>query len=130
MNTYWKPIKLNKCDVSYQGWTQNFALTWHRKIRLYVKDDCLQDNIVVDSCRYTDKDQHQNWKYDIQTKQLINLWGDQKCLTASLNDPTLSLTACNQTDVTQKWIWGNLNETALKRFDEINYEGGRFSGFD
>jgi Ricin-type beta-trefoil lectin domain len=101
---------------------QNWKLTWHRKLRLWMRDECLQENIYVDFCRYGNNREYQEWKYDIVTKQMISLYQDKWCITASVaSDKSLFLSKCNSSDLSQKWTWGNMNENALRNFDNIRW---------
>lgn len=124
-NSVSKPIELYKCrnwsetDIM---WSQKIRLTWHKKLRHYKSDHCLQDNLVFDHCNYSDGSENQNWKYDIDTKQLIIQNSKHLCLTTAVENKTLSLKACNETDVNQKWTWSSFNDTALRNFDKINFK--------
>jgi Ricin-type beta-trefoil lectin domain len=134
MDKYKTPIQLYKCnskDIGNPGFTQFWKLTWHRKLRLWFKDECLQQNIVVDFCRHGNNREYQEWKYDIETKQMISMWRHKWCLTASVaSDKSLFLSKCNSSDVNQKWTWGNVNEAALKRFDHIYWENDQVIGLN
>lgn len=127
-----KSISLGKCQI-FDGtnlkWSQKFRLTWHRKLRHYEKDVCLQENVIFDYCHYSDGFKHQNWKYDVNTKQLMCLKSIHWCLTTSM-DKKLSLKPCNISDVSQKWTWSHVNETALRNFDKINFEHNSFVGLN
>lgn len=106
-----------------------WKLTWHRKLRLWHRDECLQENLVVDFCQFGEKREYQNWKYELDTKQVISLWKDKWCLTATAN-LTLYLNPCNSTDSAQKWKFDYFNETALRNFDNIFWKNNEVFGLD
>lgn len=115
MQDYRNPIGLFRCwsnDLLIRGFAQHFRLTWHKKLRLqYVrntnvnlylfcflffsrKEDCLQNNIHMSFCQYGEGTKYQDWKYDVDTRQLMN-YEDKQCLTASMGNVTLLLKACD-----------------------------------
>lgn len=96
-------------------------------------------------CEFGKGTDHQDWKYDGDTKQLIN-YKDNKCLTAAMGNITLSLQACKTggaalnsfslrvfvndffTDIAQKWTWDYTNITALQKIDNVTFDGKKFIG--
>lgn len=126
MGTYDTPISLYLCNDSNlkkPNELQNWKLTWHKNLRLWARDECLQENIFVDFCRHDERSDHQKWKYDINTKQLESFWENKWCLTADIDrEKKLFTRPCNASDMSQKWTWGNVNETALKNFENINWD--------
>lgn len=77
---------------------------------------------MMDTCRYGNGSHYQNWKFDLETKQVISLWQDQWCLTAALGEVTIFLEPCNPLNVAQKWTFGSVDEDALKKFDEFDFK--------
>lgn len=142
MGIYNKPAQLYDCNdatLKNPGYTQNWMLTWHRKLKLRMKDDCLQDNLYLDFCHFRNGFDYQKWKYNIKTKQLISFGKDKFCLTADVKggkmsanglgvEDSLRMKPCNLNDVNQKWTWGHVNETALNMFDSIDYINNTFVG--
>lgn len=86
------------------------------------RDDCLQENLMMDSCRYGNGSHYQNWKYDLDTKQVISLWQDQWCLSAAFKEVSIFLAPCNSSDVAQKWTFGSVDDAALKIFDKFDFK--------
>lgn len=127
-----KKIGFNQCekqkDVTILHPDQRFELTWHKILRNHLNEFCLQDNGNFNSCVYDSKSQ--KWKYDTGTKQLVSLSRDQWCLSIVVQEKRLSLNPCNASDVTQKWTWSNLNETALRNFDRIDFQGNTVVGLN
>ena len=124
-NVFTKAIDLFKCrhwGKKNPKWSQKMRLTWHKKLRHHEKDVCLQENLAYGVCQYSEGVDNQNWKYDINTKQLIYQYSQHLCLTISIENKMLSLKACNETDVNQKWTWSSFNDTALRNFDKIKFE--------
>lgn len=134
MGNYSVDVQLFKCSgqggLNRPSSNQNFRLTWHHKIRLTYKEDCLQNNLRFDFCHYSNGKEFQNWKYDINTKQIISEWDSHPCLTTSPNDVKVSLKPCNSSNIYQKWTWANMNETALRKYDNIKYVDNQFFGLD
>lgn len=130
------PVELLRCSIkkpSHLISSQLFRMTWHRKIRLWEQDDCLQQNLHADFCNYDENQDHQNWKYDLETKQIISFWRDKWCLTAEKNRfklLALVLKPCDSSDTAQKWIWSRPNETALRNFDEIFWKDDKVVGLE
>lgn len=62
---------------------------------------------------------NQLFKYVSETKQIVNL--DQKlCLMANLSSYELTFSKCDETLMTQKWIWSDfVDEAALKNWTNI-----------
>lgn len=128
-----KPIQIYECnsiDIGNPDSSQFWKLTWHRKLRLWFKDDCLQQNIAVDFCKYDKDRKYQEWKYNWKTKQIISFWRDKWCLTAAMSNTSLFLSECNSSNINQKWTWGNVNEAALKGFDKIYWEDNKVVGLN
>lgn len=109
---------------------QYFILTWHKKLKNRGAEGCLQNNLVTDWCRYEDNVSYQQWKYDVETKQVINIYvKDIKCLKLN-TDKTIDMVNCDAKDISQKWTFTYVNEVALRRFDLIRYEQNHFSGME
>lgn len=134
MGNYGEKIEVYPCHKLNAGEHiahQYLLLTWHKKIKAKGAEACLQNNLILDWCRYEDETSFQSWKYDVDTKQLINLWKTNiQCLKFNTSDLTLSMVNCDGTDVSQKWTITNVNEAALRRFDMIRYEKNHFVGMD
>jgi polypeptide N-acetylgalactosaminyltransferase len=133
MDHYDMPAQLNECrrqSPTRPVFTQNFKLTWHKKIRLFERDDCFQNNCYLNFCHYDGDHKFQDWKYDIDSKQIISSWNDKGCLTAGNDNKTLSVIPCDSKNLLQKWSWTSTNETALRNFEKIRYENKQFYGFD
>lgn len=129
-----KPLLLSKCEnenLNKPPWSQNFRLTWHKKFRVYNKEECLADDTITAFCHYSGhvaETREQDWKFNMDTKQLIS-YSKEQCLTAA-NKTSLALAPCNALDPAQKWTWGSLNETALLNYEIIRFEHHQFLGFD
>lgn len=133
MDNYGAKVQIYKCndkELKKPGWNQYFKLTWHHKIRLGHKENCLHDTLYLNFCHYGNGKEFQNWKYDINTKQIISEWQNRPCLTSNSKDFNVTLKPCNPNDIHQKWTWGNMNETALRLYDKIKYVDNQFFGFD
>ncbi|CRK94688.1 CLUMA_CG008188, isoform A [Clunio marinus] len=91
------------------------------------------DNKENKKCAYDKESDYQNWNYDMNTKQLISLDKENgKCASTlgfSSNNGILSMQACNASDISQKWTFGYINETALNNFDNIDFEDNIFKGY-
>lgn len=120
VDTLGNPFKapaLYKCqDLKHPGVTQNFALTWHRNIQnnknYWFCLDKKSWSFIYCSFRF----KRQFWYYNLTTHQIVNSYS-RTCLTAVTFNKTLLMNSCNPLDQSQKWKWGNTNETALRNWE-------------
>jgi polypeptide N-acetylgalactosaminyltransferase len=128
--------RLKTCskNLKFPSSRQNFALTWHRMIRLRnIKkgESCLSLNEIED-CHYQQQHQllqhlpgklEQGKKYEQRLKWFffikfqktlqIAISNGKNCLSANFKTKKLDIAVCNPSDVNQKWNFGFKNLTAL-----------------
>lgn len=123
---------LFKCR-SEKDWINNnnqyFQYTWHRKLRLRGMEQCIGEKANMVACRYDGWSHFQDWKYDLDTKQLIYL-KSKTCLASDIKRKAVNMVKCDEKQMNQKWILSNINEKALRNFDKIYFDHGRFHGMD
>lgn len=111
------PVGLVDC---YDSDGIDFILTFERSIRVNdTGDQCLSaSKLKLSNCNHQGYDQH--WKFDIQTRQLINP-PSRKCLTV-VNETKIEMAECDQNMSEQRWSWSYENTTALKNWDKVGFE--------
>lgn len=111
-------VVLDDCENNHVSPTpkQFFTLSWHRNIMHSKYDICLTNGDTLVDCHYTGG--NQLWQFDINTSQIINpRTGNKRCLTADIENRTVSLQSCIADDLNQQWNWGEKNLTALSNWD-------------
>ncbi|XP_037934221.1 N-acetylgalactosaminyltransferase 6 [Teleopsis dalmanni] len=102
---------------------QNWALSWHRDLRLRRKLDCLD---VSDSSRDApvwlwdchNQGGNQFWFYDRKNKWLVHGTSGQRCLEARPSDRQIIVNKCDKNNMNMKWNFGAVNNTALDSFHD------------
>ncbi|XP_039963282.1 N-acetylgalactosaminyltransferase 6 [Bactrocera neohumeralis] len=100
---------------------QNWALSWHKDLRLRFKTDCLDVQQQPPNAPVWLWDCHgmggnQFWYYDRAEKWLIAGKGSERCLQAAPSKRAIYINRCDSDDPYMKWNFGNVNNTALDLF--------------
>uniref|UniRef100_U5ERV4 Polypeptide N-acetylgalactosaminyltransferase n=1 Tax=Corethrella appendiculata TaxID=1370023 RepID=U5ERV4_9DIPT len=96
---------------------QNFALSWHRDLRLKfgemcwdVPDHSAKAKILLFNCHGGQG--NQLWQYFPNTKQLKQGRGNH-CLDSDPDAKEVFINPCDSNNENQQWNWGLVNQTAL-----------------
>lgn len=111
-------------DLTRPGRNQNWALSWHRDLRLRRKLNCLDVQQTHKNAPVWLWDCHgqggnQFWSYDREKKWLVhghNNDHNKRCLEASPSDRKLVVNICDDSNPNMKWKFGVVNITALDIF--------------
>ncbi|XP_005190109.1 N-acetylgalactosaminyltransferase 6 [Musca domestica] len=113
-------------DLKRPQRNQNWALSWHRDLRLRRKLDCLDVQQTHKNAPVWLWDCHgqggnQFWSYDREHKWLVhgrNHGSNKRCLEASPKDRKLYVNICDEDNLYMQWNFGVVNNTALDSFWE------------
>lgn len=113
-------------DIKRPQRNQNWALSWHRDLRLRRKLDCLDVQQTHKNAPVWLWDCHgqggnQFWSYDREHKWLVhgrNAGSNKRCLEASPQDRKLYVNICDEDNQYMQWNFGIVNNTALDSFWE------------
>lgn len=104
-------------DVRGRSGEQQFVLTWHKDIRPAKRSVCFDVStsdkrapVVLWSCHGMHG--NQLWKYDMVTKHLFHPI-TANCMDCDAERREVYMNPCDDESKTQKWIFENVNETAL-----------------
>lgn len=100
--------------------SQFFRFNFMKNIVFGFQEHCLDSyKMSLPQCSYIDYG-NQIWRYDQQSHLLIN-GGEQEngCLEGNFNNQTLSLKACDDSNINQLWTFTYENETALDNWENI-----------
>ena len=116
--TYEEPLELTDCssNLVYPGWSHFFIFTWNRFIKYNDASWKCIDSVDMNLLGCDFKFDHQFWKYDLKTHQILNPRVNE-CITAQIDTKKLSVQHCNDTDINQKFTWGYLNTTAFENWE-------------
>lgn len=100
--------------------TQFFRLDFFKNIVHGYRSYCLDSyKLSLPQCSYFTFG-NQIWKFYPDTRLIKNGGGDgNNCLTANVENRTLSLETCDESDFNQKWKFTFENKTALSNWNEI-----------
>lgn len=113
-----KQVGLYPCrkNRTHPGWHQEFKLRNHRDISIERSNsDCLDYNhrkILFYSCKFNQENQY--FRYDLNTQMIY--CGSKRlnqCMDVDMRTKLLIYGPCDEKKLTQKWIWGFVNETML-----------------
>ncbi|KAG5681321.1 hypothetical protein PVAND_010769 [Polypedilum vanderplanki] len=115
------PLRLAKCDTNLiePRDLQHFSLTFFKQIIQSGTDLCLDaSNLSIIDCHY-DKG-NQFWRLEEETGLLKNNNDHGKfCMTADINEMRVVMEICDENNSNQKWTFGYVNATAMRRWNEI-----------
>ncbi|XP_064607959.1 putative polypeptide N-acetylgalactosaminyltransferase 10 [Liolophura sinensis] len=111
---------LEKCiKDGGSGGEQEFEMTWHKDLRPKKRNVCFDASqsipkapVILFSCHGMKGNQW--WKYNMDTNQLKHVISNQ-CLDADAERKDVYMNPCDTDSNTQKWTFGNVNETAVRR---------------
>ncbi|KAI9588006.1 N-acetylgalactosaminyltransferase 6 isoform X2 [Glossina fuscipes] len=123
-------IGLYRChdDIRRPQRNQNWALSWHRDLRLRRKKDCLDVQERFKNAPVWLWDCHlqggnQFWSYDREHNWLVhgenNDNSNKRCLEASPSDRKLYVNICREGNRNMQWKFGVTNATALNHFWDL-----------
>lgn len=73
--------------------TENFFQSF---LHFSYKDNCLKKDLYIGYCHYEDKNLELDWKYDLDTRQIIHLGEKRLCLKAYKENVTIKLENCEK----------------------------------
>lgn len=93
-----------------------FRLRVHRDISIEdSKEECLDFNhgrILVFHCKFRQENQY--FRYDLNTRQIFcGKMRENLCMDSDPIHRTVFYSNCDSNKLTQKWIFGSINETML-----------------
>lgn len=119
------PFGLKECkkDDNKRTGEQNFTLTWHKDIRPKGRTMCWDVSNPHDKAELTLYSCHgmggnQYWKYDVEHQWLVH-GGNPRCLDCDPGKKSLFVTKCDDSSVTQKWRFENVDLKAITNWDSI-----------
>lgn len=101
---------------------QNWALSWHKDLRLFGKLDCLDVSKSTKSAPVTLYECHgqqgnQLWYYDTEQKWLVH-GKNSRCLEIDAAKKKVYVNKCDPDNKKMKWTFGFVNNTALNSFHD------------
>lgn len=103
---------------------QNWALSWHKDIRLKGRTDCLDVSkstrnapVILYECH--GQQGNQLWYYDTKHKWLIQ-GKNMRCLEGNIDKRIVYMNNCDASNKNMRWLFGFVNETALKAYNADN----------
>ncbi|XP_055371859.1 N-acetylgalactosaminyltransferase 6-like [Condylostylus longicornis] len=115
-------VELNFCaqNLTHPHGSQNWALSWHKDIRVRHKTECLDvSQSIKDSpvTLYACHGQHGNqlWHYDIKSKWLVQ-GQSMRCLEAAPKVGKVYVNDCSESNLNMKWNLGYVNVTAIENY--------------